>query len=199
MRSRLRRPRLARKNRSRTRPCVLPGEKAPDPLPEPVNSRRRKNESQGKSANRFDILSGVLQAPTDPERERMKPKPKPNTVDEYIAAAPTEVQPKLKELRALIQKTAAGAEERVSYGMPYYHYKGRLAYFSYWKSHIGLYVPTPVLAEHKHEMAGYETSSATVRFPLHKKLPATLIKTLIKARMSKNEASKNKAARHEHP
>ena len=76
--------------------------------------------------------------------------------------------------------------------MPYYAYKGRLVYFSIWKSHIGLYIPTPVIAEYESELTGYETTKATVRFPLDKKLPVALIRKLIKARMKINEARKKK-------
>ena len=117
---------------------------------------------------------------------------KPKTVDAYIATAPKEVRGKLKELRAAIKGSAPDAAERISYGMPYYHYKGRLAYFSFWREHIGLYLPTPVIEEHKRELKGYETSTATVRFPLGKKLPTLLIKKLIRARKMKNEAKKEK-------
>jgi uncharacterized protein YdhG (YjbR/CyaY superfamily) len=54
-------------------------------------------------------------------------KKTPKDVDEYIASAPKEVQAKLKELRAAIREVAPTAVERISYGMPYYDYKGRLA------------------------------------------------------------------------
>jgi len=120
---------------------------------------------------------------------------KPQDVDAYIAAAPKETQRQLKELRAVIKKTAPEAEERLSYGMPYYAWNGRLAYFSVWKEHIGLYVPTPVVEEHADELAGYETNKATVRLPLGKKLPVALIKKLITARMQKNEAKGKGAAK----
>ncbi|HEY2931027.1 MAG TPA: DUF1801 domain-containing protein [Acidobacteriota bacterium] len=120
----------------------------------------------------------------------MKKMLKPKSVDAYIAAAPKEVQRKLKELRATIRKTAPDAEERISYGMPYYGYKGRLAYFAAFKKHIGLYVPPPVIEEHKSELKDYETARATVRFPLDKKLPIALIRKLVRARMKKNEAKK---------
>jgi len=80
--------------------------------------------------------------------------------------------------------------ERISYGMPFYDYKGRLAYFGLAKAHIGLYIPPPVIEEHKKELADYETAKSTVRFPLDKKLPVTLIKKLVQARMKKNEAKK---------
>jgi uncharacterized protein YdhG (YjbR/CyaY superfamily) len=113
-------------------------------------------------------------------------------VDEYIAQAPKEVQEKLKELRAVIRTTAPGAEERISYGMPYYYYKGRLVYFQLWKEHIGLYVPTPVVEEHKSELKGFETTNATVRFPLDEKLPLALIEKLVKARVRKNDEAEKK-------
>ena len=113
-------------------------------------------------------------------------------VDEYIAQAPKEVQEKLQELRAAIRTTAPGAEERISYGMPYYFYKGRLVYFQLWKKHIGFYVPTPVVEEHKSELQGYETTNATIHFPLNEKLPLDLIKKLVEARVRKNDEAEKK-------
>ena len=115
-------------------------------------------------------------------------KKAPKDVDEYIVRAPKEVQVKLKELREAIREAAPTAMERISYGMPYYGYKGRLAYFRLAKDHIGLYVPPPVIEEHKNELANYVTAKATVRFPLDKKLPIALIKKLVRVRMKKNES-----------
>ena len=119
-------------------------------------------------------------------------KKPPKDVDAYIAGTPKDLQRKLKELRTTIRKTAPDAKERISYGMPYYEHKGRLAYFQLWKTHIGLYVPTPVIEDHKSELKDYETAKATVRFPLNKKLPVALIRKLIKARVKKNEEGKRK-------
>jgi len=53
----------------------------------------------------------------------------PKDVDSYIKAAPQAVRDKLAQLRTLIKAAAPKAEERISYGMPYYGYEGRLAYF----------------------------------------------------------------------
>ena len=117
---------------------------------------------------------------------------KSKDVGAYIAEAPKEVRGKLKELRAVIRKVAPKAAEKISYGMPYYGYKGRLAYFAAAKKHIGLYVMPPVIAEHKKKLKGYETLVATVRFPLDKKLPVALIKKLIRAGVKKNDAREKK-------
>lgn len=119
-------------------------------------------------------------------------KKTPKDVDAYIAKAPKEVQDKLKELRAVIKKTAPAAKERISYSMPYYDYKGRLVYFAAFKKHIGLYVPPPILQQYKNELKEYETAIATVHFPIDKPLPITLIKKLIKARMEKNESKESR-------
>ena len=54
--------------------------------------------------------------------------------------------------------------------MPYYEHKGRLIYFSLAKAHIGLYIPSPVLEEHKDEISGYETTGATLGLPLDRRL-----------------------------
>lgn len=119
-------------------------------------------------------------------------KKAPKDVDAYIAEAPKKLQGKLKELRAAIRTTVPDAEERISYGMPYYGYKGRLAYFAAFKNHIGLYVPPPVIEENKSELKNYETSTGAVRFPNDEPLPIALIKKLIKSRMKINEARKGK-------
>ena len=117
----------------------------------------------------------------------MKETSRPKDVDSYIASAPKETQGKLRKMRKAIREVVPKATEKISYGMPYYGYNGRLAYFRLAKKHIGLYIPTPTLAEHKKELKRYETAKATVRFPLDEKLPIALIKKLIKARMKKNE------------
>ena len=95
-------------------------------------------------------------------------KKQPKDVDEYIATAPKEVQDKLREIRAAIRETAPKAVESISYRMPYYYYKGRLAWFGLAKAHVGLYLRPPVIEEHKRELANYKTTKSAVHFPLDK-------------------------------
>jgi len=109
-------------------------------------------------------------------------------VDAYISEAPEEIQDKLKEVRAAIKAAAPTAVESFSYRMPYYNYKGRLAWFGLHRTYIGLYLRPPVIAEHKSELAGYTTTKSAVHLPLGEKMPVPLIKRLVKARMKKNDA-----------
>jgi uncharacterized protein YdhG (YjbR/CyaY superfamily) len=111
---------------------------------------------------------------------------KPKSVDEYIASAPKEARSKLRQMRKIIREMAPQAEEKISYGMPYYSYKGRLAYFAAIKNHISLFLPTPTVEEHKSELKNYVTTKATVHFLLDKKIPIQLIKKLVRARMKRN-------------
>lgn len=111
-------------------------------------------------------------------------------VDSYIAAAPKEVQPKLIQLRGAIREAAPTAVESISYGMPYYDYKGRLVWFGVAKAHIGLYIRPPVIEEHKSDLEGYETTKSAVHLPIDKDLPLPLVKKLVKARMKKNDEEK---------
>ena len=117
---------------------------------------------------------------------------KPKTEEAYIAAAPIHMGFKLRALPKAIRQAAPQAEEKISYRMPYYGYKGRLAYFAAFKKHIGLYIPSPVVAEHKRELKGYVTAMATVQFPIERPIPISLVKKLVKARVKKNEAKKKK-------
>ena len=111
-------------------------------------------------------------------------------VGDYIRASPKEARRKLVQLRKIIGATAPKAVEGISYRMPYYNYNGTLAYFAAFKNHVSIFIPTPVIEEHKRELTGYETAKATVRFPLDKPLPVALIRKLIKARIAKNESKK---------
>jgi len=119
----------------------------------------------------------------------------PKDVDAYIAAAPTEARGKLVQLRKIIKAAAPKADEGISYKVPYYRYRGALAYFAAFKNHIGFFVPPPIVEEHKLELKGYETAKATVRFPIGKPLHGALIKKLVKARIKKNEKARNNRIR----
>ncbi len=115
---------------------------------------------------------------------------KPKTVDAYISAAPPETRELLKEIRKIIRTTAPHAQEKISYGMPYYAYKGRLVYFAHAKEHVGVYAMMDAMDALKDEVKKYRTSKATLRFPLDTKIPVQLIKKLVKMQMKKNEEKK---------
>jgi uncharacterized protein YdhG (YjbR/CyaY superfamily) len=116
---------------------------------------------------------------------------KPENVDAYIEAAPEKLRPKLTELREIIKTIAPTAKEKISYGMPFYDYKGRLIYFAVFKNHIGVYIPPPIIDEHKKELESYKTTKSAIHLPFDKPIPLALMKKLIKAKMKQlNEGNK---------
>ena len=108
-------------------------------------------------------------------------------MDAYIAAAPRAAQGKLREVRRAVREAAPDAEEGISYRIPYYCYKGRLAWFGLFREHIGLFIRPPVLEEHGSELKGYAMTKSSLHLPLDKEIPVPLVKKLVKAAVRKNE------------
>jgi uncharacterized protein YdhG (YjbR/CyaY superfamily) len=109
-------------------------------------------------------------------------------VDAYIAAAPGAVRPMLVQVRALIKSAAPQAEEKISYGMPFYEYRGRLLYFAAHKTHVGLYPLGKARDLYATELKGYLTGRSTARFPIGGSLPVELITKVIEARVEEADA-----------
>ena len=100
---------------------------------------------------------------------------RPQTIEEYIAAQPEAVQPRLREIRAVIREAIPEAEERISWSMPTY-WKGRnLIHFAAGKKHIGLYPGDEATAAFAQELAAFEVSKGTIRLPYDRPLPTELI------------------------
>jgi uncharacterized protein YdhG (YjbR/CyaY superfamily) len=114
---------------------------------------------------------------------------KTRKVAEYIAAAPKEVQARLKQIRAAIKEVAPNATEFISYGIPAFKYNKTFIGFAAMKNHIGLYPFTgSFIAAHQKELAEYSTSKSAIRLPFDKPLPVSLIKKIVKLRIKETQA-----------
>ena len=103
---------------------------------------------------------------------------KPQTVAEYIAAAPKEARPHLRALRKVIRAAAPGAVENLKWRMPAYSYHRILIMFAGFKNHVSLFPTTSAVRAFKKELGKLNTSSATVQFRLDQPLPLTLIRKI---------------------
>ena len=117
---------------------------------------------------------------------------KPKTVVEYIKAAAPKARPMLRQLRSIVRTTAPKADEKISYGMPYYSHRGRLVYFAAFKNHVSVFAWGAAMKAFAAEVKAYRTSSATLQFPLGSKLPVTLLRKLLKARVKDNEVKQGR-------
>ena len=106
------------------------------------------------------------------------------SVDEYIASRPEAAQTTLKRVRSIIRKALPAAEEAISYQIPAYKLRGQaVVYFAGWKQHYALYPTSAALVKaFKSELAPYELSKGTIRFPLGETVPAKLIERIAKFR-----------------
>ena len=110
-------------------------------------------------------------------------KARPNTITEYINAAPKEAQKKLREMRACIREVAPGAKESLKWGMPAFSYRRILVTFAAFKHHIGFY-PTPsAVRAFEKDLSKFATAKGSIQFPLENPLPLPLIRKIIAFRV----------------
>jgi uncharacterized protein YdhG (YjbR/CyaY superfamily) len=110
----------------------------------------------------------------------------PNTIDEYIAGFPADVQAILQKIRMTIREAAPEAEETINYQMPTFKLHGNLVHFAAHTSHIGFY-PTPSGIERfKDELGVYKWAKGSVQFPLDQPMPYDLISRIVKFRVQEN-------------
>jgi uncharacterized protein YdhG (YjbR/CyaY superfamily) len=108
----------------------------------------------------------------------------PQTVDDYIAGFPAEIQSILRQIRSIIRETVPDAEEVISYQMPTYRLGGNLVHFAAFKNHIGFY-PTPRGVEaFQDELAPYQHAKGSIRFPLNQPIPYALIRKIVAFRVN---------------
>ena len=119
----------------------------------------------------------------------------PSSVDEYIAAQPEAVRPKLEQVRAAIRKAVPEAVEGIGYRMPGYKLKGKpMLYFAGFKEHYSLFAASGTFfAALEDELKGYELRKGTVHFPLTEPVPVKLITRIAKLRAASIAATTKKA------
>jgi len=112
----------------------------------------------------------------------------PQSIDEYVAAAPSEVQAILTRIRKTIRAAAPEAEELISYRMPAFRLHGILVYFAAFKSHIGFYPPISGDASLEKALSPYAGPKGNLKFPLDQPIPYDLIKRIVLVRVKQNRA-----------
>jgi len=108
------------------------------------------------------------------------------SIDEYIAACPSDIQALLSDMRKAIRETAPAVREKISYQMPTFDYFGNLVHFAAYEKHIGFYPAPSAIEKFSQELAPYKTSKGAVQFPLSQPIPIDLIKEIVKFRVSEN-------------
>lgn len=122
-----------------------------------------------------------------------RPPAAPDTVDDYIAGFPVEIQALLQAVRATVRAAAPQAQERISYRMPSLFQQGVVVHFAAFRHHIGLYPPVGDAAVQA-RVAPYAGPKGNLQFPYHQPLPHALIAEVVRARLQANLARARLAA-----
>lgn len=119
-------------------------------------------------------------------------KTTPQTIDEYIAGFPNDIQAILQKIRKIVKNAAPEAQEKISYQMPTFYLNGNLVHFAAFKHHIGFY-PTPSgTAKFQKEIAKYKAAKGSIQFPLDEPIPYDLITKIVEFRVKENLAKGKK-------
>ena len=119
-------------------------------------------------------------------------KTTPQSIDEYIASFPKDIQTILQKIRKTVKKAAPEATEKISYQMPTFYLNGNLVHFAAFKHHIGFY-PTPSgTAKFQKEIANYKAAKGSIQFPLDEPIPYDLITKIVEYRVQENLAKGKK-------
>ena len=114
-------------------------------------------------------------------------KSKHKTIDEYLDGVKAANQrAALEKLRKTIRAAAPQAEECISYGLAAFRLNGRpLVAFGAWANHCSFYpMSAATLRNFQAQLKPFETSKGTIRFTTDKPLPVSLVRKLVKARIS---------------
>ena len=113
-------------------------------------------------------------------------------VDSYIASSAIESRPKLKEIRKIIRSTVPKAEEKISWGIPFYKYHGLLAGFAVFKNHVTFGLAFVLQSKDRTmlEKKGYMTGKKTIQIRFDQKMPTAAIQRILKAKARMNEAKR---------
>jgi uncharacterized protein YdhG (YjbR/CyaY superfamily) len=103
---------------------------------------------------------------------------KPRTIDEYIEAQDEAVQPRLREIRAVIRSAIPEAQERLSWSMPTFWRGRNILHFAASKKHLGLYPGGEATTVFADALKDYDVSKGTVRIPWDRALPVELVQRI---------------------
>jgi uncharacterized protein YdhG (YjbR/CyaY superfamily) len=106
-------------------------------------------------------------------------------IDKYLAALDEPKRQTLEALRRSILDVVPDAQQGLSYRMPSFKVRGKtVAGFAAFKDHLS-YLPHSgsVLASLGEEVADYDTTKGSLKFPIDEPLPKPLVEKLIRTRM----------------
>ena len=107
-------------------------------------------------------------------------------IDEHLEKFSDEQLESLAHLRDVLRELLPGAEETISWGMPTFKVDGKnVAHFEGFKNHCSFFPSSGAIASQVGDLPAWcETGKGTIRFPVGKKIPKTVVRRLVRARLA---------------
>ena len=111
------------------------------------------------------------------------------TVDQYIASFPEDVQRTLESIRAAFKQALPEATELIHYQMPALDLHGKVIYFAAFKNHYHITIPHAgkVFETFKNELQGFDISKSSIRLPANKPLSISLLTRMLISKAKENK------------
>ena len=107
----------------------------------------------------------------------------PKTFDAYLKALPADQWAALERIRAVVRDMAPAVEECVSYGLPTFKLGGKtVLHIGAAAKHCAIYGAVGDFAD---ALTKYDVSKGTIRFQPETPLPLTLLRKLIRGRLTR--------------
>ena len=110
---------------------------------------------------------------------------KPATIAEYIASAPSQSQPHLRKIYAILKSVAPDAEETIKWNTPFFVEPRFLFAFSATKKHCN-FAPSPeTLQAFCDELADHSTTKNYLQLPYTQPVPDKLVRKIAKHQLKR--------------
>jgi uncharacterized protein YdhG (YjbR/CyaY superfamily) len=129
-------------------------------------------------------------------KERVSKADDDAAVENYYAHLPEPTKSTLQKVRAAILSACPkDTSETISYGIPTFKHNTGIVAIAAFKDHCSLFPMSYfVIDKFRAELARFEVSKGTIRFPTDKPLPASLLRKIVKARLAQmSEKAKAKS------
>jgi uncharacterized protein YdhG (YjbR/CyaY superfamily) len=120
------------------------------------------------------------------------------SVVQYFSRLPEPAKSTLQTVRAAILSACPkDTTVALSYGIPTFKHNGSIVAIAAFKDHCSLFPMSYfVIDKFRADLARFDVSKGTVRFPTDKPLPAPLVRKIVKARLTQmSEKQKTKPTR----
>lgn len=111
---------------------------------------------------------------------------KRSPIDDHLKQFSGDQLESLTALRDVLREILPEAEETIAWGMPTFKVNGKnVAHFQGFKKHCSFFPGSGGIVATLGDLPDYcEVSKGTLRFPIGRKLPKTLVKKLVKLRLA---------------